>query len=74
VRSTRLFADLDSADVEKISALFNARRFAAGETVIREGSGGAAFYAIESGEATVTIRGEPRAAPSRRATTSARSR
>jgi CRP/FNR family transcriptional regulator, cyclic AMP receptor protein len=29
--------------------------------VIKEGSGGAAFYVIESGEATVTIRGEPRA-------------
>jgi CRP-like cAMP-binding protein len=29
--------------------------------VIKEGSGGAAFYLIESGEVTVTIGGEPRA-------------
>ncbi len=60
VRSVRIFADLDAAELETISALFKPRRFAAGETVIKEGSGGAAFYVIESGEATVTIRGEPR--------------
>jgi CRP-like cAMP-binding protein len=29
--------------------------------VIKEGSGGASFYVIESGTATVTIGGEPRA-------------
>ena len=41
--------------------LFKERRFAAGETVTKEGSGGAAFFVIESGEATVTIGGEQRA-------------
>ena len=62
------------ASSSKIAALFKERRFAAGETVIKEGSGGAAFYVIESGEATVTIGGEPRGDAARRATTSARSR
>jgi CRP/FNR family cyclic AMP-dependent transcriptional regulator len=60
VRNARLFADLDAADIEKITALLKERRFAAGETVIKEGSGGAAFYMIESGEATVTVGGEQR--------------
>jgi pyruvate,water dikinase len=53
-----LFAGLSDAEVEQIAQLCKARRFAAGETVIREGSGGAAFYLIDSGEARVTIRGE----------------
>src|SRR5204862_275093 len=34
---------------------------AAGETACREGSGGAAFFLIDSGEAVVTVRGEERA-------------
>ena len=33
----------------------------AGETVIKEGSGGASFYVIENGEADVTIKGDHRA-------------
>src|SRR5262249_47516936 len=53
-----LFAGLSEAQVEQIAALFKARKFVAGETVIREGSAGAAFYLIDSGEAKVTIRGE----------------
>jgi hypothetical protein len=59
-RRTRLFGDLEKDEVEKIAALFKERRFAQGETVIKEGSGGAAFYVIESGEAKVTIGGEQR--------------
>jgi CRP/FNR family cyclic AMP-dependent transcriptional regulator len=58
---TRLFADLDQAEADKVAALFKERRFPAGEIVIKEGSGGAAFYVIKSGEAKVTIGGEPRA-------------
>jgi CRP/FNR family cyclic AMP-dependent transcriptional regulator len=57
----RLFADLDEREVERVAREFKERDFAAGETVIREGSGGAAFYVIESGEVTVTIGGDPRA-------------
>jgi CRP-like cAMP-binding protein len=55
-----LFAGLDEHEVEQIAGLFKVRRFAAGETVIREGSGGAAFYLIDSGEATVSIHGVER--------------
>jgi CRP/FNR family transcriptional regulator, cyclic AMP receptor protein len=53
-----LFADLNRRDLQQIARLFKQRSFAAGETVIKEGSGGAAFYVIESGEATVIIGGK----------------
>ena len=36
-------------EVEQIARLFKERRFAEGETVVKEGSGGAAFFVIESG-------------------------
>ena len=53
-----LFADLSKTEVQQIARLFKERRFAEGETVVKEGSGGAAFFVIESGEATVFIRGK----------------
>jgi CRP/FNR family transcriptional regulator, cyclic AMP receptor protein len=56
-----LFADLSKREVQKIARLFKERRFAEGETVIKEGSGGAAFFVLVSGEATVFIRGKKRA-------------
>jgi hypothetical protein len=61
LRETRLFGDLDKRELDELAPLFKERRFAAGETVTKEGSGGAAFYVIQSGEATVTIAGESRA-------------
>jgi hypothetical protein len=56
-----LFAGLRPEQVEKVAQLFKERRFAAGDTVIREGSGGAAFFLIDDGEAIVSVRGEERA-------------
>ena len=56
-----LFAELDSGEMAQIARLFKERRFANGETVVREGTGGAAFFLIDSGEATVTIAGDERA-------------
>ena len=53
-----LFADLTKREVQQIARLFKQRRFSAGETVIKECSGGAAFFVIESGEATVFIGGK----------------
>jgi Pyruvate phosphate dikinase, AMP/ATP-binding domain/Cyclic nucleotide-binding domain len=61
LRNTHLFGTLDKAELEQIAPLFKERRFPEGETVIKEGSGGAAFYLIQSGEASVTIEGEHRA-------------
>lgn len=56
-----LFADLDRRELEQVARLFKERRFPQGETVMKEGLGGAAFFLIESGEATVTVRGDERA-------------
>ena len=53
-----LFADLEPSALEQVARLFKERRFSAGETVVREGSGGSAFFVIESGEATVFVGGE----------------
>ncbi len=56
-----LFANMSPRDVEGIAALFKERRFVAGETITKEGAGGAAFFVIESGEAAVSIGGRRRA-------------
>jgi hypothetical protein len=60
LQQTRLFGSLERKELEQIGVVFKERRFAAGETVIQQGSGGATFYVIESGEAAVTIAGEQR--------------
>lgn len=60
VQEVPLFAELSPADLEQVTRLFKERRFARGETVTKEGSGGAAFFLIHSGEAAVTVRGNSR--------------
>ena len=57
LRRAGLFADMDRRQAEQITRLLKERRFAKGETVIVEGSGGAAFFLIDSGEATVSRKG-----------------
>lgn len=61
LRRVPLFADLDKRELAQIARLFKERRFYAGQTVVQEGSGGAAFFLIDSGEATVTAGGRRRA-------------
>jgi hypothetical protein len=56
-----LFANMSPRDIEGIAALFKERRFAAGETITKQGAGGAAFFLIESGEAIVSAGGQRRA-------------
>ncbi len=56
-----LFANMSARDTEGIAALFKERRFAPGETITKEGTGGAAFFVIESGQATVSVGGQQRA-------------
>ena len=60
LRSVSLFSDLDDSELSQVALLFKQRRFAAGETVVMEGAEGAAFFLIESGEATVSVRGAER--------------
>jgi CRP-like cAMP-binding protein len=60
VRRLPLFADLNKREVAQIARLFKERRFSEGETVAKEGAGGAAFFLIDSGEARVSVRGKNR--------------
>jgi CRP/FNR family cyclic AMP-dependent transcriptional regulator len=60
LRRVPLFADLSKREAQQVARLFKERRFAEGETVVREGSGGAAFFFIDSGEATVSVGGKQR--------------
>ncbi len=60
LRRVPLFAELSDDEVRQIALLFKERHFAAGETVVKEGADGAAFFLIESGEATVSVAGNPR--------------
>lgn len=55
-----LFADLSQDELRQIALLFKERRFSAGETVVKEGSDGAAFFLVESGKANVSVRGVER--------------
>jgi CRP/FNR family cyclic AMP-dependent transcriptional regulator len=61
LRGVPLFADLNKREIAQIARLFKERRFAQGETVVKEGSGAAAFFLIDSGEAAVSVGGAERA-------------
>lgn len=57
LQRVELFAGMDRRQTEQIGRLLKERRFIKGETVIMEGTGGAAFFIIVSGEATVSSKG-----------------
>jgi Pyruvate phosphate dikinase, AMP/ATP-binding domain/Cyclic nucleotide-binding domain len=57
LQRVELFAGMDRRQTEQIARLLKERRFKKGETVIVEGTGGAAFFIIDSGEATVSAKG-----------------
>ena len=57
LRQVELFDGMDRRQAEQIARLLKERRFAKGETVIMEGSGGSAFFIIDSGQATVSSKG-----------------
>ena len=56
-----LFEDFERGDLNRLSHSFKQRIFDAGATVADEGRTGAGFFVIESGEATVSVRGSERA-------------
>jgi CRP-like cAMP-binding protein len=58
LRTVPLFAELDEHDLESLADEFNERRFAAGDAIAMEGEGGLMFFVVDSGEATVEVRGE----------------
>ncbi len=56
-----LFEDFERGDLDRLSRSFKQRIFDAGSTVADEGRTGAGFFVIETGEATVSVRGSERA-------------
>jgi CRP/FNR family cyclic AMP-dependent transcriptional regulator len=60
LKKVPLFADLDKRELEQVAGSLRERRFSAGDTVTQEGAGGAGFFIVESGEAEVTVDGQPR--------------
>jgi CRP-like cAMP-binding protein len=60
LRHVPLFAGLADDELAEVALLFKERRFEAGETVVKEGADGAAFFLVVSGEATVAVRGAER--------------
>jgi CRP/FNR family cyclic AMP-dependent transcriptional regulator len=58
LRRVPLFSDFDRRDLERLARSFKERTFQAGSTVAGEGKSAAGFFVIESGEATVSVRGD----------------
>ena len=56
-----LFEELDAAELQSIAGSMHEATVPAGATVTVEGGPGNGFFVIESGEADVTIEGQPRA-------------
>jgi CRP/FNR family transcriptional regulator, cyclic AMP receptor protein len=56
-----IFADFDRGDLQRLARSFKERTFEAGSTVAAEGKSAVGFFVIESGEASVSVRGEERA-------------
>jgi CRP-like cAMP-binding protein len=58
IRGVPLFSDLDDKTSERLAGEFVERHFAEGAAIATEGVDGLNFFIVESGEATVTVRGE----------------
>jgi CRP-like cAMP-binding protein len=57
-----LFEELDEAELQSIADSMHEANVPAGAIVTAEGGPGDGFFVIESGEASVTVAGEPRGA------------
>jgi len=60
LKKVPLFAGLDNRELGQIASSMRERRFSAGDTVTQEGAGGAGFFIVETGEAAVSVDGQPR--------------
>ncbi len=58
IKSVPLFSDLDNRELKEVAESMKERTFAAGETVTQEGTGGAGFFVVEEGSATVSVGGQ----------------
>jgi len=61
LKNIPLFSSLPEKELKKLTPLFRDRSFDAGHVIAKEGERGIGFFIIESGTATVTAHGHPRA-------------
>jgi len=61
LRKVPLFAELDDEDLGRLANQMKERRFSEGSPMTSEGTGGAGFFVITEGDATVSVGGEVRA-------------
>jgi CRP/FNR family transcriptional regulator, cyclic AMP receptor protein len=61
LRNVPLFADLDEDDLAGLANQMKERRFTEGSPMTSEGKGGAGFFVITEGSASVSVQGEVRA-------------
>ena len=55
-----LFAELGEGALDSLAAAMGERTYAAGEVVTAEGAAGDGLFVVESGQADVTVSGQPR--------------
>jgi CRP/FNR family cyclic AMP-dependent transcriptional regulator len=60
LKKVPLFQGLEDRELQQIADSMQERRYSAGETVTRQGTGGAGFFVVEEGEAEVSVDGDPR--------------
>jgi CRP/FNR family transcriptional regulator, cyclic AMP receptor protein len=60
LRAVPLLASIGDKELGKLAAQVKERRYEAGQTIVKEGTGGIGFFLIVEGTATVSIRGEER--------------
>lgn len=58
IKKVPLFSDLDNRELKEIADSMKERTFSAGDTVTEEGKGGAGFFVIDDGTATVSVAGK----------------
>jgi CRP/FNR family transcriptional regulator, cyclic AMP receptor protein len=58
LKKVPLFSGLDKRELDTIASSMRERRYKAGDTVTKEGSGGVGFFVVDEGEADVSVGGE----------------
>jgi CRP-like cAMP-binding protein len=58
LRRVPLLSALQERDLKRLASNLKERRVEAGEDIVREGSGGIAFFIVLDGEAAVTVHGD----------------
>jgi CRP-like cAMP-binding protein len=60
LRAVRLLSSLGDKELRQLAGQVKERRYEAGQTIVKEGTGGIGFFLIVEGTAAVSIRGEAR--------------